>query len=474
MSSSEATAHVDLRSPLSSLELTLVDSAFRQVARGVGTLDVDVPAGIYELQYQAGPQFEKRLIGLEAGEVYEDHAIHVAFPSPAPIEGTSTSHEVQQAAANNASTTPTASGAGAAGLVLMVRNLRGSDCIPCDIKTIRSLELRDSNLEPVPNFAEGWTLNSEEGWATWSALLPPGGYALRVRRAGKTEEVVIDQSIWLSGQWQTLLFIPNSAQGAAPEWASAHMVELALDWSPYERDVGLALELALWALREGRGVVPRDLLQLLLGSKFRNPMLGIVGAHALLLQAEVDFEQVDVVLGNLEDLVPGHPDVAGLRWLAAEARSEGRVPDPPHVPSASMISWPPLIARSYAALIRRDAHDGATIEDGSVAERAAAQLLAAGLWTTWRPLETPAVVARGAVEPEPLSAKPHEIRQATIDDPATKRVAHYLANVAQVRESSVTDVLEQVSAEQVGVAAGLPSASVQRALSEIRDRVSES
>ena len=103
---SEAMAHVAVGSPLSSLELTLVDSAFRPVAHGVGTLEVDVPAGIYELQYQAGPQAESRLISLEPGQEYQDHAIHVPFPSPAPIEGTSTSHEFQQAAANRASQSP--------------------------------------------------------------------------------------------------------------------------------------------------------------------------------------------------------------------------------------------------------------------------------------------------------------------------------------------------------------------------------
>jgi hypothetical protein len=474
MSSSEALAHVGLRSPLGSLELALVDSAFRRVAHGVGTLEVDVPAGIYELQLQAGPQLEKRLISLESGQVFEDRDIRVAFPSPAPIDGTSTSHEYQQQAANDASTKVTPTFEGAAGLVLMVRNLRGSEQLRCNEKTIGALELRDSNLVPVPFFAERWTLNTEEGWATWSAHLPPGGYALRVKRREEAEQVLFDQAIWLSAGWQTLSFIPNSAQGAATEWSSMHMVELALDWSPYEQDVGLALELALWALREGRGVVPRDLLQLLLGSKFKNPILGIVGAHALLLQAEIDSDELDTVLGNLDELVPGHPDVAGLRWLAAEARSEGRIPAAGFFPETSMISWPPLLDRSYDALIRRDAHDGVTIQDGSVAERAAAQRLAAGLWTVWRPLDAPAVAARGAVGAEPLPAQPREIRQAAIDDPATKRVVSYLADVAEVRESSVPEVIEEISPEQVGVAAGLPSASVNRALSEIRDRVTAS
>jgi hypothetical protein len=472
MSGSEAPARLRLRSPLSSLELAVTDSSFREVARGVGSLEVSLPAGIYELRFQAGPQLEKRLVSLEPGQEYADDAVYVAFPSPAPVEGTSTSHEYQQAAAANASQTPTAAGLGNAGLVLMVRNLRELDH-PFDRSTVDALELRTSRLDALSDFASGWQLDSAMGWATWSARLPPGGYALRVRRpaaSGGEELVAFDQALWLSAGWQTLVFVPNSAHGPVPEWASVHMVELGLDWSPYEREVGLALELALWGLREGRGIVPPDLLQLLLGSKFRNPMLGIIGTHSLLLRPDPDLELCDTVLENLEGLVPNHPDVAALRWLAAETRSPARVPDRAQAPPRTTIAWPPLLVASYAALIRRDAADAGTIEDGSVAERAAGDLVATGLWTAWRPLAArPALRARAMDGGERLPAEPEEVRRATIADPATERVAHYLADVAEVREATVPDVLDEVEAAQIGVAVGLPSASVERALTAIRE-----
>src|SRR5205823_4885209 len=122
MSSSEQ-AHVQVSSPMTSLEFALVDSQFREVGRGTGALHVDVPAGIYELEYQAGPSLGRRLINLEPGQVYEDREIQLEFPSPAPIDGTSTSHEFQQDAARNASQTSSAPGTGPASLVIMVRNL---------------------------------------------------------------------------------------------------------------------------------------------------------------------------------------------------------------------------------------------------------------------------------------------------------------------------------------------------------------
>lgn len=476
--SSSKPAQLHVSSPMTSLEFALVDTEFREIGRGTGKLDLDVPAGIYELEYQAGPSLGRRLISLEPGQVYEDRDILLEFPSPAPIDGTSTSHEYQQDAARNASLTSSAPGTGPASLVIMVRNLRGSEHLPFDRSTVTPLELMGNHLEPFTDFKDSWQLDSAAGWATWSGRLAPGGVALRVTRwaeqTAKGEPLVFDQSLWLTAGWQTLLFISNSSEGALPESASVHMARVGVDWSPYEREVGQAVELALWSLRQGRSQVPPDLMNLLLGSKFQNPMLGILGAHSLLLSAKPDLELVDQVVGNLEGLVPGHPDVAALRWLAAEARSNRRVPKT-KVPG-TRVDWPPMLQTSYAALIRKDANDGETIVDGSVAERAAAQLLNRGVWTAWEPLERPKPPPLKPVKPFrlPLPREPEAIRRAPIADPATKKVARYIADVAEVRKDDVSKVLDEVDSAQVGVAAGLPSASVKRALTEIREGYSES
>jgi hypothetical protein len=470
MSSFEASARLILGSPLKSLEFSVVDAEFREVAHGIGALDVNVLPGIYELRFQAGPQREKRLVSVAPGQIYQDTEIKVAFPSAAPIMGTSTSHEHQQAAAAEASQTTTAAGVGAAGLVLMVRNVRDSHHLVCDEATVAALELRDSELAPVPEFASGWQLDSGSGWATWSANLAPGGYALRVRRPpGRSEQepVVFDQSVWLANGWQTLVFIPNGPHGPVPEAASVHMAELALEWSPGERVVSSALELALWGLREGRGVLPMDLRPLLEG-KFQNPMLGIIAAHSLLLHPEPDFELLGTVLGNLAGLVPDHPDLTALLWLEAEKRSESRYPDDAQAPPATLVGWPPLLHASYTALIRRDAHDESTIPDGSVAERAAAQLLSGGVWTSWEPLEDP--VPGGAQDESQLPVTPDAMRRAPIANKATQRVARYLADVAEVRQRSLLEILRDMAPGQIGVAAGLPSASVKRAVDEILER----
>ena len=77
MSDFDASARLILASPMKSLELSVVDSEFREVGHGVGALDVNVVPGIYELRFQAGPQYDKRLVSVAPGQVYEDTKIEV-------------------------------------------------------------------------------------------------------------------------------------------------------------------------------------------------------------------------------------------------------------------------------------------------------------------------------------------------------------------------------------------------------------
>src|SRR5438094_754424 len=55
---------IELDSSIPSLELSVSDSDFVEVARGVGRIKTDVPPGIYQLRMQAGPVVTTKLISL--------------------------------------------------------------------------------------------------------------------------------------------------------------------------------------------------------------------------------------------------------------------------------------------------------------------------------------------------------------------------------------------------------------------------
>src|SRR5207247_1676334 len=134
-----------------------------------------------ELQCRAGPVVEKRLIRLGENDVHEELGIRLEFPSAAPLDGTSTSHEYHQQAAVEASAAVAreASSPEDAGLVILLRNLRGRDDLPLDPGQLR---LFDEKLEPVAGFDNRWRFAGEDRCAAWAGRLPPGGYALRSGR----------------------------------------------------------------------------------------------------------------------------------------------------------------------------------------------------------------------------------------------------------------------------------------------------
>ena len=446
MSSSEA--RIRLSSPGECTEIVVIDSCFKTVAYGLAEVDAVVPAGVYQLEYRAGPAVERKLVAIQSGTTYEELDIHVGMPSAAPIDHTSTSHEAHQGIASELSR-ELAKTTGSCGLVVLVRNLRGNEALALDRGAIAGARVADRDGRPLEGSGD-WQFHDAEGWASWSATLDPGGYVLRTASSEELSHVQLEQSVWLCEGWQTLIFVPNTADGPTFSGASIHMAPLHEAWTPWEdTQANLALEAALWGLRDGRSVVSTALVDLLLHSKHDNPMLGIVGLHALLLHPADSSERVGRVLEALEDLVPGHPDLGALAWLAEEhaAARAGRSPRPAAL--AAAVVWPPMVRAGYAALLRLDALAPGAIVDGSAAEGIAAGLVARGTWTTWR-----------AREPRPVH----------FDSVVTDRVASYLSSIAEVNGISRTDALEERADEwQISIATDLPRASVKRALATLHD-----
>lgn len=481
MSSSEP-ARLTLRSTNALLEITVVDSDFRPVASGVGSLEATVPPGIYQVVARAGPAVERRLVSLGPGEEHSASDLAVAYPSAAPVEGSATSHEYHMMLAEEVTRRAPDTGA-ASWCAVVVRDVRGLQGPALERSTLGRVELRDRRLQPVPGFDGGWDHRPAEGAAAWGGALEPGAYVLRTRGS---ERGSMDRSIWVQSGWQTVVFLTVGPSGELPAALSIHMVDAALWWSPVEDRVAEAAELASAALEEGRQIVPGELLRLLLDTKFRNPVFGLIGAHALLLGRDPDPATVSMVLNNLDMLLPGHPDVVALRWLAAE-----RLPGiAPVLAAGAGIDWPPMLLPSYQALLRADARDSGVLRDGSFAERMATTLVMQGIWTAWRPIpaETPPPTApslEAAADRDgagatgtllaDLAPTAHEMTRLAAPDPATARVARYLGSVADLEgPDGALDRFRQMTTGELALATQLPSATVERSVRELHRLVNPS
>ncbi|MCB1032474.1 MAG: helix-turn-helix domain-containing protein, partial [Acidobacteria bacterium] len=231
---------------------------------------------------------------------------------------------------------------------------------------------------------------ASNGWAGLCADLDPGGYALECPlppypHSGSRGQELIQQTLWVAPGWTTLVFLPCLPGRRLPslELASVHMAEIDAGFEPYEaeaRQVNLAAELALNGMRTSQRLVPDDLLNLLLHAKFKNPMLGILGAHVLLQGPKTKWQLFDQVVENLKKMLGEAPDCTALEVLGQGRRRSETV-------SFSAVSWPPMLAAGYRALIAHDSDSPGLIEDGSVADHAAAVLHTSWPWSRWTRLE---------------------------------------------------------------------------------------
>jgi hypothetical protein len=430
------------------LEIAVFDSNFKQLARGVGGLEHELQPGLYELRFREGNEQQSQL--LKMGE--EDRPVKAPsfeIASPAPVSGTSSSHEYHQAPVVDASaeirTACSGPGAASGGMIVMIRTLAAEAEQPFPDDVPRRFTVVDQQLRPVGERGR-WEQDVDCGWALWRAALEPGGYALRFDDPASGPALL--QSAWVDEDWQTLVFIPNTPQGPAPELATIHIARLG-EWSPeaFASDSAIALESVLAGLRSRRSVVPGHLGRLF-AAKFSNPFLGIAAAHALLLDPDRSLALLETVIGNLRRLIPGNPDVAALAHRAAAVGAA--------VDLDKGIGWPPIFYAGYRALLRADAADPGVIADGSPAEDAAALVRLSGIWTTWAEAPTHSG-ARGA--------------DAEVD-PAVDRLLTYLQGAIKVSEGKdLKQVLGKRSIRQLALATGLSSSAARKAVATLKGQL---
>ncbi len=495
-----STSKLELSARSRSVELRIRNAGLQTVARGFGTLRAELPPGIYQMECRAGAHFMQELIALRPGQTVVRSDLDLPFESPVPLIGTSTSHEYHRWAVQQLSQKLLGAGTGDSGLLIFLRDLSAGSPPPPDAALVREWSILDGSFQPVPADAgTGFIADAATRSLGLARRLPAGGYVLRYRRGPR----FIDQAIWLSAGWTTALFIPIGRDGPAPEQASVQMARLH-DGFPGDmeevHEIGRAAELALAGLRDGRAVLSADDLTRLLNGKFQNPMLGIIGAHALLLRRASRPDLLAVVLRNLEQLVPGHPDVAALRRAAQKLgwldRSESGPP----------VSSPPMLFASFRALLDSDVRDDDALANGSLAEAVSPFLLQLGTWTTWnatrataaesRPDEKPA--SAGPILPATLESTVSEFLTGKLDlakaldtvssrlslptqarqlpdfaseavNVAVARVSRYLREVVEFSESKdLPGLLAVLPYAQIARDTGLPPAHVKLAAEKIR------
>jgi hypothetical protein len=295
------------------------------------------------------------------------------------------------------------------------------------------LSLRTVEGEPVANLKARSAAELGSGrdpWAACNVQVDPGVYRLRLQLPTRDS---LEQVIVAAPGWQTEIFLQPRLYRSPSGETESERADLAgasilysrfnpddpagsLAFAPDDPDFGPSLrllELARLGLISGRNVLSRDITEML-WAKWQNPMLGIVGAHLLLLSPEPDRELLGIVVNNLRyGIWPGfrHPDVEALALRLEAAASDYAFATPPMLRS----SWSLVIDASIAA--------ASLVPEGSLAFDVATRVWGNSPWLLWR---NPPPGRRPAT-PVDEYADALSAQMAAIEEPASKGGTRRLA-----------------------------------------------
>ena len=366
-----------------SAEIFLSDSQRQLVASGVEHLVTRQLPGVYKLRIRQGRTSSEQLVLLEEDTELEIQAPE--FASPMPLAGTRKSHAFHSDAAVECSQQihwHLGTAVNDTTIFLQSRywtgatpeaSIQRSFAPPATGLSLRRFDGGERvDLTTVAQAGAG------PGWdpsAACTVAVAPGSYILSARTASGA---IIEQAIQAAPGWQTQVFIlrqPLQAERrrresdtATDSPTSEGLFSLAITMSRGSYHVSNQnhlSELARIALADERPLVS-DELRMLLGMKFDNPMLGIFGAHLLLLadaeskrpaqrlrrganasleeqnQATFDPGLFDHVVGVLREFLgTTHPDVEALSLRMSQ----------PAQRTAVAIETPPMLRSSWSLLV---------------------------------------------------------------------------------------------------------------------------
>jgi hypothetical protein len=369
-------------------QILVIDRNLNLRTRGQGTLSKDLPPGIYKIRVRSGTVMEERLIVLEENRPQSLSFPPLEFISPVPLEQTARTHEYHQDFATEQSRkihVDLKPKREPAWLFVLARVWTGREPEGSSgsANPAGGLFLRDADGREVVNLGEKADVRyagakGMDPCAACTVKLEAGIYQLA--RAASPGRLV--QTVVAVRGWQTQVFVLNRGQGG-PVGTSIHMSREARDNSPipcfdFRSNTLRKFELARLGLVDERQVLPDETVNEILDGKFQDPMLGILGAHLLLVKARTPNllgrveQSLQAIVFNLRQLVgPNHPDVEALAlWVKGD-------------PGKHIFWHPPMLRRSWPLVLEATIEQPDLVPAGTVAATACERLLTDVPWLVW-------------------------------------------------------------------------------------------
>jgi len=399
-------------------EVFVIDGQFKVLARGIQSVELRIPPGIYRAKVRVGNMQGEKLFSVEPSEPGNHKLVQldaIEFSSPIPLERTSTTHEYRQQALRDemrVAPVPTVNLGTGAGLVIFLRdpstlysNLDAAS-LESYAKNFRGFLLSDWDGQNCHALDEIGMLDASHGYLMLSATVNPGAYALS-RPSDNTERLSLP--LVVPDNWSLQVFVTMDPAGHNALLLRANFNDAAMAFerpnavfSPSRPDLNV-LELARDALARGHNIIGDRSMEQLLAGKVENPMMGIFAAHLLLLDKNPNLSLAETVVANTATLIGAdYPDLLALSWklnYSKYVRTKEGQAELDAVPLLGRLKYPPLLQLSWHYLMQayRSAPDEATFD--AELRRLSGRLISSSVWLCWTSFPTP-VPKLDAILPE--------------------------------------------------------------------------
>jgi hypothetical protein len=381
---------------LPSAEIIILDGNLQFVIRGVGTLDVALAPGLYTVQYKAGSAVQEQVVALRphSGTV-EIHSPELRMWSPAPLTGNEAGlrfGEFARQCSNEVHQTIAKGG----GLFVFLRMATDQVTDAGIDNVLFNVRLLDSDAKLLADLSTSGKKAPDGACLGCNLELAPGSYTLRFD-AG--DSGLLEQNFVVSEGWQTQVFASSRTFGEERRVLGPNLPEAAVflarqgrGFDPSEREA-IGTESARQGLAERRRVAPKeefqtavtsaqqmgqympeDQLDEMLKMKFVNPMLGVYGAHLMMLETDPDWDLLREVVGNLKRLVGNHPDVIALTMR----------PELKMLTESIVYAVPPMLRSSWQLVLAESANRPELVPVASYSASVANRTWGSGAWLVWR------------------------------------------------------------------------------------------
>jgi hypothetical protein len=379
--SNQKKLNLEVHTEDASAEVFVIDGHFKVAERGRGLYNTfSLDPGIYTIKVRAGFESREQNVVLLDGPL-QVKVPRIHFASPAPLAQTGKTHEYHIGAAFAESRQVHVKKGAGSSVFVFVRDWTSQRRADAGKEPSRrpqaGLKLLDAEGNLVVELDEASKFSSVERdpWAACNVALKPGVYRLALELASGD---LLEQTVVASRGWQTQVFLLQrdyEGKDGPDRRADLPGASILLSKNGFVPDDPRKrlVEAAKLGLVNTRQVLPGDVLDRILNGKFENPMLGIFGAHLLLLNKKIRLDLLRIVVHNLRRLLGEHqhPDVEALALRIGKSET----------PYA--FEHPPMLRRSWWQVVDATVDKKGLVPLGSPASLAADRIWGEEPWLQW-------------------------------------------------------------------------------------------